>query len=106
MAKSDELKNLRNRYRESLKNVQLTANAMAESIRALRSLIDVQSNCYCIDDIGGGSGYLNDLLETENAIYSNIVNNIIPGVQSKINNFDWKIKDALVKEAIEREGSV
>lgn len=105
MARSDDLKRERRRYQECLSNVTCTANSLSRSIATLKTLIEEQKEGYSVDDLGGGSNYLNYLLESENSIYSNIVNNIIPGTRNKISNLNWRIADAVQKEEMERRGA-
>lgn len=104
MATSDELKLKRKQYISCLKNVQNTANNLSNSINSLQSLVKMQGSCYVVDDVNGGTNFLNYLLEKENGIYLNIVNNIIPGTQAKIDELEWKIIDAVAKEELEKEG--
>ena len=104
MATAAELKRKKRLYKECLANVKNTGYELKSSIEKINSLLNIQGSCYKVDDVNGGSNYLDYLLETENSIYSNIVNNIIPGLNSKINNLEWQITDAEQKEALEKAG--
>ena len=104
MARSTELKRLRERYRQCLRSAQNTASSLNYAIRDLQRLIANQGACYNVDDVKGGTKYVDYLLERVISIYSNLVNNVIPGTQAKISNLNWRINDALRKEALERSG--
>jgi hypothetical protein len=104
LATSDNLKNERNSYIQCLNNVRNTASCLEKSIKSLQSIISIQNSCYKVDDLGGGSNFINDLLEIEKGIYSNIINNIIPSTETKINRLALRINDALQKEALEKAG--
>ena len=86
-----ELKNKKDSYKECLKNVINTANALASTISILKSTISIQSECYSVDDQNGGSNYLNYLLEKEESLYSEIVNNVIASLNSIICNLNIEI---------------
>lgn len=103
MKNSDALKDKRRRIINSLQNVSSTAEYLSNSISSLNSLSVMQNSCYQVDDISGDGNYLIKLIENEQAIYSNIVNNIIPSLRSKIESLDWEIADAESREALEGE---
>ena len=104
MAYSDDLKWERDRYSEALQHVRDTANDLQKAIGALRSADSIQKGCYKLNDVAGGSGYLGGLIEREQGIHSNIVNNIIPAINGKIGDLNWRIGEAEAQDAIEREG--
>ncbi len=101
MANSDYLKNKRIKYINCLNNAVATANNLQMSINILSSVINVQNNAYKIDDISAGESYLNNLKSKEERIYSNIVNNVIPGTRSIIDDLECQIMDAEAQEALE-----
>lgn len=99
MALSDDLRWEKNRYERSLNHVCNTANNLSNSINTLRKVRNIQNACYQVNDVGGGGSYLDRLIEREERIYSNIVNNIIPNVRSRIRNLNWRIDDAVRAES-------
>ena len=96
---SDVLKSKRNNYIESYNKVLNTSNSLASSISSLRSVLDIQNHCYSVNDVSGGSNYLEHLLEQENAIYSNLVNNVLPGIKDRVDSLNDSISDALRQES-------
>lgn len=105
MATAAELKNKRNDYRNCLVYIKNTRDELSASIEKLNSLLEIQGSCYKVDDIDGGDNYLTYLKETENNIYRNIVDNIIPGIESKIESLGYDITDAEQKEALAKAGA-
>lgn len=104
MEKSTELKNKKTDYQECLRRVRNTATALEKSINTVNSAISTQSEAYNVDDVKGGTNYLNYLLEKENGIYSDIVNNVIPALTSKISGLTTEITDQTQKEALAKGG--
>lgn len=105
MATSKELEQKQQRYKNSLVNVKYTAYELKSSIDSLEAIIQAHGNAYVLDDVKGGTNYIRHLLDAEKTTYSDIVNTIIPGIQSKINGLSYKITDAKQKEALEKDGA-
>ena len=105
MAKSDDLQRKKDAYNRSLTQVKNTAYQLKSSIDKLASMIESQKSCYVIDDDTADDNYLVHLSETEEGIYKNIINNIIPGLNSKISSLSAQIKDAKQKEELEKDGA-
>lgn len=103
MENSSYYKNRKIRYINCLNRVIATANNLQMAISLLESMIDVQKKAYRVDEANGDGNYLSHLLEKERKIYSNIVNNIIPGTKSIIQNLDYQIMDAEAREALESQ---
>lgn len=103
MLQSDILKSQKNSYRNCYKQVVQTANELAAAINELNEMINIQGSCYNVNDVNGGTNYLSHLLEKERSIYNNIVNNILPDINSKIENLNYRVNDALQQEALESE---
>lgn len=103
MASSIYLKNKKARYVDCLNHATATANNLQTAIGILNSIINSQNGAYRVDDASGDGSHLSRLKAKEEKIYSNIVNNVIPGTRSIIDNLDYQITDALAKEALEAE---
>lgn len=103
MENSDYLKNKKNEYINCLNNAVATANNLQMAINILNSLINVQNDSYKVDDSTADGSYLSRLKAKEEKIYSNIVNNVIPGTRSIIDNLEYQIADAEAHEALEEE---
>ena len=103
MLQSDILKNQKNSYINCYRQVVQTANELAGAIIVLNEMINIQGSCYNVNDVSGGTNYLSHLLEQEKSIHNNIVNNILPDINSKIENLNYRMNDALQQEALESE---
>lgn len=103
MASSVYLKNKKAQYVNCLNNVIATANNLQTAISVLNSLINAQNGAYRVDDVSADGSHLSRLKAKEERIYSNIVNNIIPGTRSIIDNLDYQIADAVAKEELEAQ---
>ena len=103
MLNSDFLKNKRDRYVNCLNNAVATANNLQMAIGIMNSVINVQNGSYKVDDGNADGSYLSRLKAKEERIYSNIVNNVIPGTQSIIDNLEYQIADAEAEEALEEQ---
>ena len=104
MARSDELKRERDDYYRALQNVTATSRSLAKAISSLRRASSIQSTCYKVNDVSGGSNYLTRLIDYEQSICNNIVNNIIPGIRGKIESLNWRIVAAESEESMEGGG--
>jgi len=100
---SDVLKAKKREYKESYKKVSNTANALKGAIGSLKIAIQYQNSSYRINDVSGGSNHLDHVLEKEQEIYSNIVDNILPGIDSKIRGLEEDIERALEEESEDDE---
>lgn len=105
MATAAELKQKKNDYKNCLIYIKNTRDELYASLEKLDSLLEIQGSCYKVDDIDGGDNYLTYLKETENNIYRNIVDNIIPGIESKITSLSYDITDAEEAEALAKAGA-
>lgn len=103
MASSVYLKNKKEKYISCLNHATATANNLQTAIRILDSMINSQKSAYKVDDASGDGSHLSRLKAKEEKIYSNIVNNVIPGTKQIISNLNSQISDALAKEALEAE---
>ena len=77
-----DLENKQRQYEHSLAYVKATLSSLGNSIQKLESLIAVQAQCYSVNDVKGGSNFLNDLLDKEKYIYGLINNDIIPSLSN------------------------
>lgn len=100
MASSWYLKNKRSRYVNCLNYATATANNLQTAISILESILNSQNSAFMVNDSSGDGNYVQRLLEKERRIYSNIVNNVIPGTRNIIRNLDYQIADARAKEAL------
>ncbi len=103
MLESDVLKNKLNAYRDCYNKMVSTSNELLNAINILKKLIGVQGSCYSVNDVSGGSNYLSHLLDQEVLLYNNIINNLIPDINSKIDNLNYRVSDALQREMLERQ---
>lgn len=90
-----------NQYKRCLNKVNLTKNNLISSINILKNVIESQNKLYKIDDNPVNYNYLNNLLEKENSILSNINENIIPNINRTISNLNKQYIDTKQKEALE-----
>lgn len=100
MASSAYLKSKKEKYVSCLNHATATANNLKTAISILNSIISSQKGAYRVDDASGDGSHLSRLKAKEEKIYSNIVNNVIPGTKSIINNLEYQIADAVAKEAL------
>lgn len=103
MASSDFLRNKKAQYVNCLNNAIATANHLQTAISILNSIINSQNSAYRVDDASGDGSHLSRLKAKEERIYSNIINNVIPGTRSIINNLEYQIADAVAKEVLEAQ---
>lgn len=106
MAWSDVLRTKRNRYVDCLNNALTTASNLERAIDSLSGIIERQNDGYVVDEQSGDGNYIFRLRSKEQGIYNNIVNNVVPGTRSIINNLNHQINDALVKEELERQENI
>lgn len=84
-----------------LNNAIATANNLEMAINIINSVIDTQKSAYSVNDVSAARSYLNQIKAKEEKIYSNIVNNVIPGTRAIIKELDYKIKDAVMQEKMD-----
>ncbi|MBR6948692.1 MAG: hypothetical protein IKH54_00725 [Bacilli bacterium] len=95
-----------NQYNSSLNKVGVVRNNLVSAIEVLSNIIDTQNSCYKLDDGSASGSYLNDLLEKEKGILSNIDSNVVPAINRAIENLRYQYQAALQREAAEREASL
>jgi len=97
---SNELKNERQEYIKCLNNVINTRKRIYNSISKLKSIKEILNEGYIIDDTLGGNSYINDIINAEIKIYNNIVNEIVPEINSKIKSLNYEIETAIQNEVL------
>ena len=102
MARSDDLKSDRDQYEYCLKRARNTANSLRQTISTMKSCRNIQNANYVVNDVRGGTKFLQYLIEREESIL-NDVNNIISATVDKINSLNWSISDAEKEEELEKE---
>ena len=103
MNESDRLKSERERIKISIGKIKVAAEHLSNSINGLNRITSNLKNSYKVDDVGGGSTYIGDLIEKEQGIYSKMIDEVIPELYRKVDNLDRMIADAEVKELLEGE---
>ena len=96
---SDVLKAKRDRYLECYNKVVIVTNNLAVAKKSLEFTIEKQKDSYRINDIPGGSQYLDHVLENENNLYNHIINNVLPNLKEVIESYNECIQDALIQES-------
>lgn len=100
MLSSQELINEQKSYINN-KNILIeVSNNLKLSIDKLDILLEEENNAYKIDDVSATGSFLSDLRESENNIYKNLINNVIPSIESKIDSLKYDIIDAKEQEAM------
>ena len=89
------------KFKNNLSFMKATHEELSKSISCLKEMIELQDSCYKVDDVGGGSNYLKYLLEKETNLDNSILNNSMPDMSRKINEYNDKINEA--KNAKEKE---
>lgn len=102
MARSDDLKEDRRQYEYCLGRARNTARTLRETISTMKSARSIQNSNYSVNDVRGGTNFLQFLIENEESILSD-VESIINSTVDKINDLNWSITDAENAEEIERQ---
>ena len=95
---SDNLKIKKKRYVDAYNQANATANALKVAINNLNNLISNQKQVYSVDGITGFESKLNDILEKLNKDYDKIVNTVLPGTKTIIDNLNESITAAIAEE--------
>ena len=74
------------KHKNNLENVKNMKDSLIISIEKLKLIIENKDLYYKINDSQADGNYMKDLLDVEEKIYSDIVNVIIPSLQSKVDN--------------------
>jgi hypothetical protein len=102
----DALAGKRDTYKNNVIYMQAIHNELTKSISYLKQMIEKQNEIYKVDDVGGGSNYLTYLLETETKLDNSIVNNAIPDMNRKVDEYNNKINEVKARnEAKEKEAA-
>lgn len=103
MKESERLKMERKRILSLIGRIKVTAEYLSNSVDGLNRITTTLKESYKVDDVGGGSNYIGNLIEKEQGIYSKIADVVIPELYNKVDALDWKISDEEAKELLEGE---
>lgn len=105
MKYSDQLIAKRNKYRNSLENAKAALSKIKTVMISTQSLKDIDVACYSIDGKSGAGSLLPDLLDKEKSLYNHLNNTVIPGLNSIISDYNYRIQLQLRKEAADAEAA-
>ncbi len=84
--------------RDKIKNICTDMNTNINNLSQTKQNIDKYLK---IDDVNNPHQSLSNKIEELKEIYNNLINNVIPAINSKIDSINNNIKDIQVKESYE-----